>query len=132
MVRKGRSLAGRQVAPLAMSEQGTFYSARISYLEARVLATAVHRLQIGRVDDGEDVAHVVVGIDGVQPFKGGRRPHLHRLLPDGQPGRQSGRMAYIDDGIPAAGEQQAPIIGEIQTQDALLVRPDGEHEFIRL
>lgn len=41
-------------------------------------------------------------------------------------------MAYIDDGIPAAGEQQAPIIGEIQTQDALLVRPDGEHEFIRL
>jgi hypothetical protein len=41
-------------------------------------------------------------------------------------------MAYIHDGIPAAGEEQAPVIGEIETQDALLVCPDGEYQIVCL
>lgn len=46
------------------------------YLDAGVLATTVDGLQARRVDNGKEIADIIVRVNGVQPFKGSRVPHL--------------------------------------------------------
>lgn len=48
-------------------------------LDTGVLATTVDSLETGRVRHGENIAHVMMRMDGIKTSKCPRRPDLHLL-----------------------------------------------------
>lgn len=74
---QSRALLG-QIAPLKKSgiEITGVWSTRVIYLDAGILRTTVDCLVGSGVNHGEDIAHVVVGVNGGKPLKSSCRPHL--------------------------------------------------------
>lgn len=75
----------------------------IVYLNAGVLGTAVDDIQIRRIDNGEDVAHIMVGVNRIKSLKSTSQPYL-----EGKPSTSRScickptripELTYIDDGI---------------------------------
>ena len=55
---------------------------RASYLNASILCATVEGLVDSGVDHSEDVAHIMMGVDGIEALKCPCRPYLWQSLSD--------------------------------------------------
>lgn len=107
-------------------------NAETAYLDAGVLGTTIHSFQAGRVGHSEEVANIMMGMNGVESFKCPRRPNL-QVVNQGRKGSSKlGEGWYIDDRITATGEEEISIFREMQIQDTFLVSTNREDQIVVL